>query len=52
MPFKSEKQRGFMFANMPDVARAWSREKRVRKNAPKVSPKRAALDILAGGKDA
>jgi hypothetical protein len=26
MPFKSQAQRGFMFANHPDIARRWARE--------------------------
>lgn len=26
MPFKSEKQRGFMFANHPKIAERWAKE--------------------------
>jgi hypothetical protein len=26
MPFKSQAQRGFLFANHPDIARRWARE--------------------------
>lgn len=26
MPFKSEAQRGFLFARHPDIARRWARE--------------------------
>lgn len=26
MPFRSEAQRGFMFARHPDIARRWARE--------------------------
>jgi len=35
MPFKSQKQRKFMFARMPKIAKRWAKETRNIKSLPK-----------------
>lgn len=44
MPFKSKKQRGFLFANMPELAKKWERKyggkiKTTKKKSKKRKPK-------------
>lgn len=39
MPFKSEKQRRWMHANHPDMAKRWEAEEKA-KSKPKTKPKR------------
>ena len=38
MPFKSQRQREFMYATMPDMAKKWE-EETPKKKLPKVAPK-------------
>lgn len=42
MPFKSEKQRKFMFAKHPEIAERWAREGKANVVADRKAPKRAA----------
>ena len=35
MPFKSKKQKGFMFANKPELAKKWAKHTKSIKNLPK-----------------
>jgi hypothetical protein len=49
MPFASEKQRRFLWANEPEVASRWSRkEKKVKDNVSRPSAKMSALRLMAG----
>jgi hypothetical protein len=49
MPFKSEKQRRFLWANEPEVASRWSKkERKAKDNVSRPSAKMSALAILAG----
>lgn len=40
MPFKSEKQRRYLWANEPKVAKKWADEAKARKSEPKKRSKR------------
>lgn len=46
MPFKSDKQRRFMFANHPTIARRWANEEKTM--APKKKAATAADAVRAG----
>lgn len=39
MPFKSAKQRKFMYANHPEIAERWAKEEKVKKAKPAAKPK-------------
>ena len=41
MPFKSQKQRRWMWANEPEMARRWEQEEKRRRTRSKKSKKRA-----------
>lgn len=42
MPFKSKAQQGFMFSQMPKVAKRWAKETPNMKSLPKKAPKKAS----------
>lgn len=51
MPFKSDAQRGFMFAQHPEIAKRWAKETPKGKDLPdKVVARKKALKKRAGGK--
>jgi hypothetical protein len=46
MPFKSEKQRRWMYANEPEMAERWEKESKKKKK--RKNPKLEALERMAG----
>ena len=46
MPFKSEKQRRFLFANNPELAKKWTRKYGSKPRGDK-DPKREALERMS-----
>ena len=47
MPFKSEKQKKFMYANKPEMAKEWEKESRKTMKPRKKSKK--SMDGMKGG---
>lgn len=48
MPFQSEKQRRYLWAKHPDIARRWSKEYGSTPRKKKKKRRRRALEVLAG----
>jgi hypothetical protein len=47
MPFKSQAQRGFMYAKHPEIAKRWEKETPEGKLPEHVSTRSVAKDLLA-----
>ena len=49
MPFKSEKQRKYLHANEPDVAKSWEKKKKKRKKKYSADEKAKAVEKVRNG---